>query len=104
MAPKWKDVGLLLRLHPNELGVIEADNVQKGVTSCLRVVVEKWLNRSYDTATYGLPSWELLVAAIAHPVGGNNPALAEQIATKHNGKCNTTVVCMYMYWLFHCSE
>jgi hypothetical protein len=84
VAPKWKDVGLLLRLHPNELGVIEADHVKEGVESCLCVVVEKWLNRSYDTATHGLPSWELLVAAIAHPVGGNNPALAEQIATKHN--------------------
>ena len=85
VAPKWKDVGLLLRLHPHDLGLIEADNVQKGVTSCLRVVVEKWLNQSYDTATYGLPSWKMLVDAIAHPVGGNNPALAEQIATKHKG-------------------
>jgi hypothetical protein len=84
VAPKWKDVGLLLRLHPNELGVIEADHVKEGVESCLCVVVEKWLNRSYDTATHGLPSWELLVAAIAHPVGGNNPALAGQSATKHN--------------------
>ena len=91
VAPKWKSVGLLLRLHPNELGVIEADHVKEGVTSCLQVIVEKWLNRSYDTATYGLPCWKMLVTAIAHPVGGNNPALAEQIATKRKGKCNTVI-------------
>ena len=86
MAPKWKDVGLLLRLHPSELELIEANHVKEGVACCLRVVVDKWLKRSYDTATHGLPSWELLVAAIAHPVGGNNRALAEDIAKKHNGK------------------
>ena len=91
VAPRWKDVGLVLGLHPDELKLIEADHVQKGVTSCLREVVDKWLRKSYDTATHGLPSWELLVAAIADPIGGDNPALAEQIAIKHNGKCSNTL-------------
>ena len=107
VAPKWKSVGLLLRLHPNDLGVIEANHVKEGVESCLCVVVEKWLNRSYDTATHGLPSWKMLVTAITHPIGGNNPALAEQIATKHSGKSDDTVcvcTCIYVYLLFHCSD
>ena len=97
VAPKWKDVGLLLRLHPSELELIEANHVKEGVTCCLRAVVDKWLKRSYDTATHGLPSWKLLVAAIAHPVGGNNPALAEEIATKHNGKYNNTVLNVFVH-------
>ena len=104
VAPKWKAVGLLLRLHPSELELIEADH-EADVMSRLQAVVNKWLNRSYDTATHGLPSWELLVAAIAHPIGGNNTALAEEIATKHNGKSTTysnhTLIYLYLYLLFH---
>ena len=99
VAPKWKAVGLLLRLHPSELELIEANHVKEGVMCCLHAVVDKWLKRSYDTATHGLPSWKLLVAAIAHPVGGNNPALAEEIARKHNGKCNNTPASYYIHVL-----
>ena len=29
----------------------------------------------------------MLVAAVAHPSGGNNNALAQQIASKYNGRC-----------------
>ena len=41
----------------------------------------------YNTTRFGVPSWKLLVAAVAHPAGGNNRALAEQIAKKYCGKC-----------------
>ena len=93
-------MGLVLRLHPDELELIEADHLQKGVMSCLRVVVDKWLRKSYNTATHGLPSWELLVAAIADPIGGDKRALAEEIARKHNGKMqqhtDILIVCLYL--------
>ena len=32
------------------------------------------------------------MAAVAHPAGGNDRALAEQIATKYNGKCRTCFI------------
>ena len=78
-------MGLALRLYPDTLNEIEADC--RDVKSCLQEVLAKWLKKAYDTTRFGPPSWELLVAAVAHPAGGNNRALAEQIANKHNGKC-----------------
>ena len=86
MASNWKDVGLALRLDPDTLKDIEAD--YRDVKSCLREVLAKWLKKSYDTTRYGVPSWELLVAAVDHPAGGNDHALAEQMAKHHNGKCS----------------
>ena len=84
VAHNWRGVGRALRLHPDLLNRIGADH--SDVTSCLEGVLTEWLKREYDTTRFGLPSWELLVAAVAHPAGGKNHALAEQIADKHNGK------------------
>ena len=86
MAHKWKDIGLALRLHPDILNTIEAD--YEDSKSRLREVLTKWLKKSYDTAHYGQPTWKLLVAAVANPAGGDDRALAEQIAGRRNGKCN----------------
>ena len=85
VASNWKDVGLALRLHPDSLNDIEADC--RDVKSCLRETLATWLKQTYDTKRFGPPSWKLLVAAVSHPGGGNNPALAQQIAENHNGKC-----------------
>ena len=53
----------------------------------LREVLTHWLNRNYDTQKYGVPSWRLLCAAAASPIGGADPALAEKIASDHkNGR------------------
>ena len=85
VAHNWRRLGLALRLHPPQLDRIEKDKLD--VISRLEAVLTAWLNKNYDTTLFGSPSWELLVAAVAHPAGGNNRALAEQIANKHNGKC-----------------
>ena len=85
VAHNWRRLGLALRLHPPQLDRIEKD--KSDVISRLEAVLTAWLNKNYDTTLFGPPSWELLVAAVAHPAGGNNRALAEQIANKHNGKC-----------------
>ena len=82
-------MGLALRLHPDTLNAIEADH--QDVASRLSAVIDKWLRKSYDTETHGEPSWELLVAAVAHPLGGGDRALADKIAKKH-GKCNSALL------------
>ena len=84
MAHKWKALGLALRLHPDTLSRIEADRRIYGVESCLEETLSEWLKESYDSARHGQPSWQLLVPAVANPAGGNNRALAEQIARKYN--------------------
>ena len=79
VAHNWRGVGRALRLHPDLLNRIGADHRLEGVLT-------EWLKREYDTTRFGLPSWQLLVAAVAHPAGGKDHALAGQIAGRHNGK------------------
>ena len=84
VAHNWKGVGEALRLKHDLLSRIEAD--KHDVINRLDEVLIQWLNKSYNTSRFGPPSWRLLVAAVAHPAGGNDRALAEQIAAKYNGK------------------
>jgi hypothetical protein len=76
VAYKWNSVGLALGLHPDTLKKIEAND--RDVDRCLRAVIESWLK------THRLPSWKQLVEAVADPAGGNDRALADKIARKHN--------------------
>ena len=82
VAHEWKNIGLALRLQPHVLSIIEKNRID--VQSRLLDVMTEWLNKTYNTARFGEPSWQLLVAAVAHPAGGNNPALAQHIARKYN--------------------
>ena len=83
VAAKWKDIGLALRLDLSQLDVVEANN--RNCTGCLTHTLSLWLKKSYNTERFGDPSWQLLARAVADPAGGNNPALAEKIASKHGG-------------------
>ena len=105
VASQWKALGLALRLDPDTLDTVEADC--RDVSSCLRKALTLWLKKAYNTKKFGPPSWKLLVAAVAHPAGGNNRALAEQIAGKYNGihppdhyVCNMYIeyICATMYF------
>ena len=87
VSHNWKGVGEALRLKPALLSRIQA-NHPTDVIACLTETLTEWLNKSYNTSRFGPPSWKLLVAAVANPAGGNDGALAEQIAQKYNGKCN----------------
>ena len=85
IAPLWKNIGQALRLRPRYLHQIQSD--QFDASMCLSEVLVGWLRRDYNTGRFGPPSWKLLVAAVAHPAGGNDRALAGEIAFKYNGKC-----------------
>ena len=79
---RWKYIGLALRLDPNKLKVIEKEN-RNNFEDCLTEALTLWLNGNYNTERFGEPSWELLVTAVAHSAGGNNPALAGEIKKNH---------------------
>ena len=53
------------------------------VDGCLQEILWHWLKRNYDTEEHGHPSWRRLCVAVADPAGGENKALAEEIATQH---------------------
>ena len=86
----WKSLGGALRLRQPDLDRIKADH-QQGSRICMSEMVTEWLNQSYNTEQFGLPSWKMLVEAVAHRNGGNNNALAIHIATKYKGQCGRDV-------------
>ena len=86
VAHMWKKMRLALRLDPNLLRRIEVK--KNDVENNLSDVCEEWLKKSYDTESFGDPSWKLLVDAVAHRAGGKDRALAMEIAAKYNGKFN----------------
>ena len=76
-ASKWRSIGLALRLSDGDLETVRDDNqrTQERLTGMLRL----WLNRSYDVARHGQPSWAKLREAVRSPAGGGNPALADKL-------------------------
>ena len=74
---------MALGLHPDLIERIGENTA--GVENRLCEVLKRWLKQEYDTKRHGLPSWTLLVKAVAHKTGGANPALAQQLAQAHNG-------------------
>ena len=85
VAHLWRSLGGALRLRPPDLARIEKER-PNDTKSCLSEMVTEWLNQSYNTQRFGLPSWKMLVEAVAHRNGGNNQALATIIANKYNGQ------------------
>ena len=81
VAARWKAFGLALGLPPDVLDRIDRDH--KKVDECLQAVLQEWVTTTETLR--GPPSWQLLVDAVASPAGGNNQALAQQIARQHNG-------------------
>ena len=82
VADKWKNIGLALRLTPDSLNTIGA---KENVTDRLLDVLYQWLKKTYNVKLFGEPSWKLIVKAVSDPAGGNDHALAEKIAQKHQG-------------------
>ena len=52
----------------------------------MEAVIEQWLYMNYNsnnTTKFEPPTWKALIAAVAHPLGGNNKTEAKRIASKH---------------------
>ena len=82
VAPKWKSLGLALRLKAAQLDSIYSTN-HDNPNYCLRDMLRAWLQQRYNFKRFGLPSWKLLCQATSKSAGGNNPALARKIAGRH---------------------
>ena len=52
----------------------------------LEDVIQAWLHQNYLVARHGLPTWRLLIKAVADDSGGANKSLAKIMARKHPGK------------------
>ena len=81
VVDRWKHIGLALRLDPDQVKRIEREN--RDLEDCLTEVLTLWLKRNYNTERFGEPSWEMLARAVGHRSGGNDPALAREIARRY---------------------
>ena len=82
ISAKWRSVGIALRLKPNILDGIKAEN-GGDPPACLTSTVTEWLNKNYNVKRFGEPTWKALVNAVGDPAGGANMALARDMATRH---------------------
>jgi len=79
LAAKWKEIGIALRLRCGVLDKIDSGRPDR----CLSYVIENWLKKNYNATKFGPPTWRWLVEIVADPAGGNDRALADEIAKKH---------------------
>ena len=87
VAANWEGIGSALGLPASVAETIKRDH--NNVAERLKATIDEWLKKNYDTVKHGEPSWKKLVQAVSHPCGGNNRALAEQIAKNHEGSLHT---------------
>ena len=97
---RWKNFGKALHIKPAKLENIEAiPNIKP--EECLGKTLTEFLNMAYDYETYGVPSWKLIVIALAHTTGGNNPQLALKVAGEHGAtisKLQSAVCSLLIMW------
>ena len=82
IADKWYRFGKALYLKPNKLNSFKA--TQKDPKDCLSDSLLEFLKKNYDWEKYGVPSWKLVVIALAHKSGGDDTALALHVANNHS--------------------
>ena len=82
VSSRWRQLALSLGLHHNSVELIESNHRFDSERS-LEEALKLWLQQSYDTKRYPLPSWTTLCTAVADKSGGYNPALAAKITSKH---------------------
>ena len=78
----YYQLGIELGLSPGKLESIRAMYHQR-INQAIIDVLLLWLRQDYDLQRHGHPTWRRLVEAVDSPNGGNNPALAINIANRH---------------------
>ena len=80
LSAHWKSIAFSMRLDLNTVNTIEHDS-QGNALLCLQKVLEHWIKKAYDYKAHGVPCWRMLCVAVKE--GGNDTALAEEIAREH---------------------
>ena len=78
----YYNLGVALGLPPGELDSIRAEYYHS-IDQAFCAVLLVWLRQRYDVGRHGRPTWWKLAEAVDSPSGGNNHALAMDIASRH---------------------
>ena len=89
---KYFQFGVLLGVPSQELEAIRT-KYNHDIFQAFYEVLLVWLRHTYNVEKYGLPTWQKLVEAVDSPAGGNNHALAKNIASHHPERSTYTVAC-----------
>ena len=76
------NIGTALHLSQGTLDAIKKDNADDCTAAITKIIVN-WLRKNYNFTRFGEPTWKALVEAVASRFGGNNNALAMEIAKDH---------------------
>ena len=68
-------------MKQDDLDTVKRENADSA--EALTKIISNWLRKNYNFERFGEPTWKALVEAVASPLGGNNTALAIEIATSH---------------------
>ena len=74
-------IGARLGLHQSLLDAIRAQTPD--YAEAMNRIINNWLQKNYDIKKHGPPTWKMLADAVRAPNGGNNAALANEIARLH---------------------
>ena len=103
----YYQLGIALGLPTGELDSIRAVPYYD-VDQAFCAVLLLWLRQRYDVDRHGPPTWRRLVEAVDSPNGGNNTALAMNIASRHPSAGNSIII-IIMYvclnvlgWYVYC--
>ena len=78
---KFYKIGTWLRLPQSLLNTIRVQTPD--YAEAMNRIINNWLIGNYDTEIHGPPTWKMLAEAVWAPNGGNNAALADEIARLH---------------------
>lgn len=82
LAGNYYNLGQALRVRAAELRIIK-NNHQGNQKEALEDVITEWLKQNYNVDRFGVPTWRILVQAVAQRSGGGDGALARKIASNH---------------------
>ena len=76
---KWEFLAIQLGL-PQKIIETAKFKYPQDPNGCLMYVLKQWLQGNYDTEQFGYPSWRRVCEVTAETAGGDNRALAHEIA------------------------
>ena len=74
-------IGTCLKFTQGQLDTIKTQSSDHG--DAMGRIISSWLKGNHNVKMYGPPTWKMLVEAVRAPNGGNNNALANNIAKAH---------------------
>ena len=81
---RYYSIGRSLNLETTDLRTIRDKYPKESDAElALEDVLLLWLDKKYNVAKHGPPTWRMLVEAVDKRSGGNDHELAKEIASKH---------------------